>query len=337
MIAPPPRTERVNTPRTRKHLSFDQLVEQIYDEAQQLPDQREDPDYRLVDAIMSAFAMFPLKDPSLLAFDGRRNDQNMKNLFRIAQIPSDTQMRVILDPVLPDWLRPLFKVIFQALQRGKALEPFIFHEGHYLLAIDGTEYFSSDSIDCSSCLCRESKTGKKSYYHQMVCATLVMPGKREVIPLAPEPIVKQDGSNKNDCERNASKRLLEKIRQEHPRLPIIVVEDGLASNAPHIRLLKKLDMRFLLIANEDDHEYLFDEFIRADDEGRVTGFSFPHPAEPGVTCEISFVHDLPLNRSNQDLLVNVLMYSEYAADCTRQKHFVGVTDLRFPIGVHVWP
>lgn len=160
MIVPPPRSERLNTPQTRRHLSFDQLVEQIHDQAQQLPDQREDPDYSLVDAIMSAFALFSLKDPSLLAFDARRNDENMKTLFRIGQVPSDTQMRVILDSVVPDSLRPFFKVILQALQRGKALEPFVFHEGHYLLAVDGTEHFSSDSIHCSNCLCRESKTGK---------------------------------------------------------------------------------------------------------------------------------------------------------------------------------
>lgn len=327
MILPPPRAERVNTPWTRKRLSFDALVELIHDRARQLPDQRQDPDYRLADAIMSALALFSLKDPSLLAFQARRNDQNMKTLFRIMQIPSDTQMRVMLDPVQPDWMRPFFKAIFQELQRGKALEPFVFHEGYYLLAIDGTEYFCSDSIHCPNCLCRESKTGKKSFYHQMLSPVLVMPGKREVIPLAPEPIVKQDGSSKNDCERNAGKRLLEKIRQDHPRLPLIVVEDGLASNAPHIRLLQQLDMRFLLIVKQDDHEYLFDEFLRADDEGRVTSFSYPHPTETGVTCEISFVHDLPLNKSNQDLRVNLLMYSEYAADGTRQKHFTWVTDL----------
>jgi hypothetical protein len=327
MIVPPPRAEEVNTPWTRKRLSFDPLIELIHKRAQQLPDQRQDPDYRLADAIMSALALFSLKDPSLLAFDSRRNDENMKTLFRIVQIPSDTQMRVILDPVEPDWLRPFFKDIFQELQRGKALESFVFYEGHYLVAIDGTEYFCSDSINCPCCLCRESKTGKKSFYHQMLSAVVVKPGKREVIPLAPEPIVKQDGSNKNDCERNAGKRLLEKIRQDHPRLPIIVVEDGLASNAPHIRLLKQLDMRFLLIVKQDDHEYLFEEFIRANEEGRVTGLSYPDPTKPGVTCEISFVHDLPLNKSNQDLRVNLLMYSEYASDGTRQKHFVWVTDL----------
>jgi hypothetical protein len=315
MILPPPRAERVNTPWTRKRLSFDPLIELIHDRAQGLPDQRQDPDYPLADAIMSALALFSLKDPSLLAFQARRNDENMKTLFRIMQIPSDTQMREMLDPVEPDWLRPFFKDIFQELQRGKALESFVFHEGYYLLAIDGTEYFSSDSIHCPCCLCRESKTGKKTFYHQMLSAVLVKPGKREVIPLAPEPIVKQDGSNKNDCERNAGKRLLEKIRQDHPRLPIIVVEDGLASNAPHIRLLKQLDMRFLLIVKQDDHEHLFEECFRAHDEDRATA-SATHTRQ-----NRSDLRDFLRPRSAAEQVQpgssrQLLMYSEYAPDGT---------------------
>ena len=39
-------------------------------------------------------------------------------------------------------------------------------------------------------------------------AVVVHPEQREVFPLAPEPIVKGDGATKNDCERNAAKRLL---------------------------------------------------------------------------------------------------------------------------------
>ena len=94
-------------------------------------------------------------------------------------------------------------------QRGKVLERFVFHEGAYLLALDGTGYFSSPTIHCASCLEKvNSKTGEVTYSHQLLGASIVHPNLREVIPLAPEPIIKQDGSTKNDCERNATKRLL---------------------------------------------------------------------------------------------------------------------------------
>ena len=71
----------------------------------------------------------------------------------------------------------------------------------------------------------------------MLGAVLVHPDKREVFALAPEPIVKGDGAKKNDCERNAAKRLLSDVRREHPHLKRVVVEDGLASNGPHIKHL----------------------------------------------------------------------------------------------------
>ena len=314
---------------TRRHLSFDPLVSQIRDRAEQLPDVRSrECDLSIADAIMSGFAMFSLKDPSLLAFQHRRNDGNMKTLYHVDQVPSDTRIREILDSIDPDLLRPMFNDVFRELQRGKALKPFVFHEGHYLVSMDGTEYFSSNSVHCPSCLCRTNKkTSQVTYYHQMLAAVLVHPDLKVVIPLAPEPIVKQDGNNKNDCERNAGKRLLEKIRQEHPHLPLIVVEDGLASNAPHIRLLKDLDIRFLLGAKPSDHEHLFDEVIQAMDEDRYITISWYDEDEPDVLCEIGFVLDLPLNKSNPDVRVNFLQYTEHGADGQLRLRFTWVTDL----------
>ena len=317
-------------PKPRKHLSFDPLIGQIRLRAKLFPDTRSgsDCDFSIADAVMSAIAVFSLKDPSLLAFEERRNDENMKSLFCLENVPSDTQMRTILDRLEPDLLRPLFHDVFCQLQRGKALEPYAFHEGCYLLSIDGTGYYSSKKVHCDCCLQRKnSKTGEITYHHQMLGAAMVHPDHKQVIPFAPEPIVKQDGDNKNDCERNAGKRLLWKIRDEHPNLKLIVVEDGLASNAPHIRQLKSLRMHFLLGAKPDDHEYLFAEVNKADSEGRATTLRWTDDADRGVPCEIRFVHNLPLNKSNADLRVNFLRYTEYNSDGSIRKQFSWVTDL----------
>lgn len=320
---------RERRPWPRRHLCFDSMVRDIRSRAEQLPDPRtRRSSYSVADAVMAGFAMFSLKDPSLLAFEERRNDANMKSLYLIDAVPSDTRTRELLDPTDPDQLRPMFQDVFRQAQRGKALDAYAFHEGHYLLSIDGTEYFSSKSVHCSSCLCRENKkTGEVTYYHQMLGAVLVHPDQKEVLPLAPEPIIKQDGENKNDCERNAAKRLLQKIRREHPNLPLIVVEDALAANGPHIRLLQELDMRFLLSVKPDDHEYLFAALLLAYDEERVTTITWQDETRPGVTCELSFVHELPLNKANSDILVNFLQYSEYGPDDQRVKNFTWITDL----------
>ena len=84
---------------------------------------------------------FALKDPSLLGFDQRRaKPENLRGVFGIKNIPSDTQMRTILDEVNPD---PLYKKVFQELQRGKVLEKMTFMGKYYLASINGTGYFSS--------------------------------------------------------------------------------------------------------------------------------------------------------------------------------------------------
>jgi len=223
----------------------------------------------------------------------------------------------------------MFNDVFTQLQRGKALESYTFHEGAYLMSLDGTGYFSSKKIHCDSCLQKKNrKTGEITYQHQMLGAAIVHPDHAQVVPLAPEPIIKQDGDNKNDCERNAGKRLLQKIRDEHPNLKLIVVEDGLASNAPHIRELKHHDMHFILGAKPDDHVYLFDQVQKADAEGRVATIRWIDDSkQEAVECEIRFVHDLPLNKSNLDLSVNFLEYTEYASDGSIRRRFSWVTDL----------
>src|SRR5262249_36774479 len=134
-------------------------------------------------------------------------------------------------------------------------------QGAYLLLMDGTQYFNSDTIHCEGCLKKVHRDGSVSYSHQMLSAVLAHPDFKGMIPFAPEPIGNHDGQTKNDCERNAAARLLRRIHAEHPRLPLIVVEDGLASNAPHIRDLQALGMHFILGAKPGDHEFLYDRLL----------------------------------------------------------------------------
>ena len=99
---------------------------------------------------------------------------------------------------------------------------------------------------------------KISYYHRMYCAAIVHPDKKIVLPFAPEPIMKTDGTTKNDCERNAAKRLYADTRREHPHIKLIAVEDAIASNFPHLTDLKNLDIQYIVGVKPADHKFLFD-------------------------------------------------------------------------------
>jgi hypothetical protein len=312
-------------PKARKHLSADALFGLVRNGFAHIPDARlSETDIALADALMAAFAMFSLKAPSLLAFDKERVEGNLHTIYGIERVPCDTRMREMLDPVSPKVLRPVFKSIFRQLQRGKALEPMAFLDGHYLLALDGTEYFSSKTIHCASCLQKVHRNGAITYFHQLLGAALIHPDRREVIPLMPEPIVRPNGTAKNDCERNAAKRFMAKLRQDHPHLKFIITEDSLSANAPHIETLHRHGLHYILGVKEGDHAYLFQQVQAVEHDRRVSVYE-RHDRAAGVLHRFRFVNDLPLNASHVDMRVNFIEYWEISD--TKVQHFSWVTDL----------
>lgn len=316
----------VVAPKGRKHLCADALFRLLHEHfATIVDDDVDEGEIPLDDTLMSAFAMFSLKAPSLLAFDKQRAEGNLKTIYGIARAPCDTWMRERLDPVAPESLRPSFTLVFRQLQRGKALEPMVFLDGHYLVALDGTGYFSSTTIHCDSCLHKEHRNGSVTYYHQILGAAIIHPDFREVIPLMPEPIVKQDGTEKNDCERNAAKRFITKLRQDHPHLKFIITEDALSSNAPHIETLHDYGCHYILGVKQGDHTYLFKQVQAAEAAGRVTYYE-RHDRAAGLVHRFRFVNDMPLNGSRTDVRVNFIEYWEVSQD--QVQHFSWVTDLR---------
>ena len=310
----------------RRYLHFDALVQLVRSRFERIGEQRRSPDFSLTDTLMAGLALFCLKDPSLLAFMRRTLDHNLRCVFGLKAIPSDTQMRSILDEVDPPLLRPLYKDVFRQLQRGKVLEEYVFLQGCYLIALDGVEYFRSQKVHCDHCLTRQHGNGAVSYYHQMLGAVIVHPDFPEVLPLAPEPLQRCDGQAKNDCERNAARRWLKAFRKDHPHLRVIVVEDALSSNAPHIRDLRAARCHFILGVKEADHKHLFEQFYQRLERDQVEMVEWVD-AGTGVTHAYAFANGLTLNEANQEVEVNFLRYVELQGD-GQERQWTWVVDLK---------
>jgi hypothetical protein len=313
-------------PKLRKHLNADALRRQLADAFQQVPDARVRPTISLADALMSGFALFALKDPSLLAFDERRNDpdSNLHSLFGIQVIPSDSQLRDILDAVDPEQLRPCFTALFRQLQRGNALARFAFLDGAYLLSFDGTGYFSSRAIHCPNCQVKHSRDGSVTFSHQLLSAVIVHPDLAEVVPLMPEPIQAQDGADKNDCEFNAARRFFAAFRRDHPSLKVIAVGDGLTSKAPLIRLLEGLRIGYILVAKPGDHTHLFAQVEASAARGHVAEVT-RKDVGTGEVHRYRWINGVALNGSNEDVPVNFLEFRSERSDGSIQT-FTWVTD-----------
>ena len=313
-------------PKGRKHLSADALFGLVRSSFDTIPDHRSaDAEIALTDALMSAFAMFSLTSPSLLAFDKERAEGNVETVYGLERVPCDTHMREILDAVSPESLRPLFKNVFRQVQRGKALEALAFLDGHDLLALDGTGYFASKTIHCPSCLQKVHRNGSITSYHQMLGAAIIHPDVREVMPLMPEPIMRHDGAAKNDGERNAAKRFIARLRKDHPHLQCIVTEESLSSNAPHLETLHAHGLHDILGIKEGDHASLFQHVQAAEHAGQVSYYE-RHDRAAGVVHRFRFLNDIPLNASTTDVRVNFMEYWEIGAG--QVQHCRWVTDLR---------
>ena len=318
----------------RAHLNADALFATIREDFAKVPDHRAaNASIPLADALMSGFAMFSLKDPSLLAFDERRLErpESLHGVFGVGVIPSDTQMRTILDEVAPTHLRRAFRSVFHQLQRGKVLPKMTCLGGHLLLAIDGTGIHSSENIGADYCLTKERRDGTIEYHLQMVAGAFVSPDCKEVFVLCPELIRRQDGSNKNDCERNAVRRYFVDFRREHPHLKVIVTEDGLSANAPHIKDLMAHDLRYILSAKPGDHAYMFSHIDTAAERGDVTDLILPDGKMTNRTHCFRFLNAVPLNKASEDeLRVNFLEHWEVETrgeEVIVRNRFSWVTDL----------
>lgn len=281
-----------------------------------------------VDCLASALAMFSLKYPSLLQFDKDRTieesalQHNLRRLYGVKKAPCDTQMRERLDGLDLSGIRASLKAIIGRLQRGKVLEQWKVLNQYYLIPLDGTGFFSSSSIHCDYCCEKHHKNGDITYSHQMLVGSIVHPDKKQVLPIGFEPIVKSDGQEKNDCERNAAKRWLKNFRKAHPKLPVIMGGDGLFSNGPFIDELESYGCHYILGAQEKDHKYLYEWFWKAESPD-VTEFE---ETESKVQKRYRFMRDVPLNDSRSDKLVNVVFYEEIDAK-GKKTQWLWVTDL----------
>jgi hypothetical protein len=216
----------------------------------------------MADFGLSAFALFFMQSVSFLSFqralERGHGRSNCQSLFGIEKIPSDNYIRDMLDGADPTLLGPCFRRAEELLREPAMREAFCRLGGRTLVALDGTEYFCSQKIACPHCQTRKRSNGKTESYHSMLAATVVAPGHSKVVPLAPEFIVKPDGAEKQDCERNAVKRWHEKhgARLE-PLRPVYLADDLFACQSVVERWIAAGD-DFIVTCKESSHKALYD-------------------------------------------------------------------------------
>jgi hypothetical protein len=296
-----------------KPLRLGAVVQEFRERWQALPDQRKpnhNTQYSLAEAALSAFAVFFMQAPSFLAYQRdmhkRKGNSNAHTLFQVQQIPSDNQIRNLLDPLPPEQFAGQFEWVHQELARSGHLDGFRAYAGTYLVALDGVTYFASETLHCAQCLTRQDSTGTLHYYHSAVTPVLVTPDSSLVLPLWPECIVPQDGAEKQDCERAAAKRWLAGHGASFPPHSVTYLGDDLYANQPLCELLAyTYQQAFVCVAKPDSHPALYEWLAMLEKAGAVEVLRERH--WNGRFAEVStyrWASDLPLRAGADALRVN---------------------------------
>ena len=288
---------------------FDYLVNKVYQGISSIQDYRITPEIALPNVIMSSFAMFSLKDPSLLSFveNAPQRVENLEQVYKIETVPSEQGLRKILDPIHPDKLKATFQLVLSDEKVAPVLDAHQCFEsigGYLTIAIDGTGYYCSNKNSCPHCLVKKIKDGEQ-YYHQLAGACIVNPDKKTVFPIFGEPITKQDGQQKNDCEYNALKRLVPKLYDMLPQRKKLLLLDGLFATGPAIRVILFYSMDFISVIKEG---YVLVQAKQLEEKNQLKKSVWYK--DKHTKCTAKWATDLTLNGANQDIKVNYLQYEE---------------------------
>jgi hypothetical protein len=293
-------------------LSAASLIERINGVFSELPDARGQSNnrrYVIQDAALSAFSVFFSQSPSFLDSQVRMQKQqgrnNASSLFGVHEIPCDNQIRNLLDPVPPETLFPLMATIGDTLYGQGYLEAFRSINGTFLIALDGTDFFSSEKISCPCCSKSKLKNGQTLYRHIAVTPTLVAPGQKNVMALAPQFVLPQDGHDKQDSELAAAGRWLEQWGAHYSAWGITYLGDDLYCHQPHCERVLGQKANFLFTCKPDSHSTLYEwvaDFSRCAKVTRVV--QSRRTGKKQFTETYRFVNQVPLRNSDEALMVN---------------------------------
>src|SRR5215510_3280787 len=256
--------------RPLRSLTLEAIVDLLATRFEAVEDTRaaEQCSYALSDTLRSGFAMMFFQPPSLLQFqramEKKRQRCNLQTIFGVHALPCDTQLREILDGVEPEALRGILPQLWEKVRRAGWSGRFTTslhsgqHQGtYYTVALDGSEYFRSTQVQCPQWLRQPDSKGRVRYSHLIVGATLVRAGSHQVLPIDVEEVRNATAeSAPQDCELTAAKRLLARVRREHPQMAQIVIGDDLYSHVPLVEQLEQQRQHYVLVAKPHSHPTL---------------------------------------------------------------------------------
>lgn len=213
----------------------------FFDKLLGITDFRKKTNYPLSDLLMACISMFLFKKGSRNAANNERNESqfktNYEKVFKVRMPHMDT-VNLVMKQIKEDELESLKTELVQKLIKKKVFNQFRLFD-KLCIVVDATRVINVKESHCEHCLfTTSSKTGKKTYFHNVLEAKLV--GKNGFcISLATEWVENPVEYNKQDCESKAFKRLAEKLKKYFPRQSLCILADGLYPNQTFFGICKE--------------------------------------------------------------------------------------------------
>ncbi|MCP4458266.1 MAG: hypothetical protein GY816_09625 [Cytophagales bacterium] len=196
-----------------------------------IPDHRERSTYQVAELIMAGLSMFIFKRGS------RHNaDQLVRNGFENNYIKLFGLRLPVMDTV-DDFLRKLpieeleliKKTLINGLIKKKTIEKYKY-KGLHQVAVGGTGLMHFDQEPFEGCPFKTSKQGTKTWHAYVLEAKIICANGLSISMGTEWYVNSQKITDKQDCELKAFVRLSKKIKDSYPRLPILILADGLYPN-----------------------------------------------------------------------------------------------------------
>jgi len=287
--------------------------------------------YTVADSALAAFAVFFMQSGSFLAhqrlLQSKKGQSNARSLFQVKKIPSDPQIRNLIDPLSNTYFQEDFWFLLDELKEQQRLLQFRNDLNTYSIALDGVSFFSSEKISCSKCLKREDRSGVEHFYHSAITPVFVKPGQSQVLPLPPEFIVPQDGSEKQDCERVAAKRWLAQHHEHFSDHSVTYLGDDLYANQPLCQLIVETYRQFFIfICKPESHSSLYEWIAFLDKNNGIENVTQRHwNGKYAEIWQYRFANQVPLRNGSDALQVNwleLIITKEGTSEILYQNSFV---------------
>lgn len=239
----------------------------FWDSLKAIHDPREDPLYSLAQVVCLGVLMFACRIPSRRRLDLVTDDERFRDNWcvfsraRTETVVCSKQMVNVLSALDPEELAAVRPHFLKDLIRHKRV-PELYLLGHVMMGSDGTGILASSTRHCPRCLTQHHQDGSVTYLHN-VLEMKALGRNGLALSVLTEPLLNPaDGQyDKQDCETKAFHRILVRLKQEFPRLPLVHLLDSLYCQGPVFQAITDCRQRFIACFKRGSIPTLYDEAL----------------------------------------------------------------------------